>query len=98
MCPYILYLYSECGRDCCIYRVPRGCPSHRCKAKLKRSSSAARTDYVDYNHYSCKDTKAPFVYRGGGGDQNNSIHPLRKNVNVVTMPTHDVLLRHFRKA
>ena len=29
-----------------------GCPSHRCKAKLKRSSSAARTDYVDYNHCS----------------------------------------------
>ena len=29
-----------------------GCPSHRCKAKLKRSSSAARSDYVDYNHCS----------------------------------------------
>ena len=39
-------------------RVPWGCPSHRCKAKLKHSSSAARTDYVDDNHCSWKDTKA----------------------------------------
>ena len=39
-------------------RVPRGCPSHRCKAKLKHSSSAARTDYIEYNHCSCK---CPFV-------------------------------------
>ena len=30
-----------------------------------------------------------------GTDQNNSIHPLRKNINVVTMPTCDVLLCHF---
>ena len=40
-------------------RVPCGCPSHRCKAKLKYSSSEARTDYVDYNNCSCK---CPFVY------------------------------------
>ena len=30
-------------------------------------------------------------------DQKNSIHPLRKNINIVAMPTRDVLLRHFRK-
>ena len=28
---------------------------------------------------------------------NNSSHPLRNNINIVTMPTRDVLLRHFRK-
>ena len=33
----------------------------------------------------------------GWTDQNNSIHSLRKNINVVTMPTRDVSLRHFRK-
>ena len=27
----------------------------------------------------------------------NSNHLLRKNINIVTMPTHDVLLCHFRK-
>ena len=27
----------------------------------------------------------------------NSIHLLHKNINVVTMPTRDVSLRHFRK-
>ena len=32
-----------------------------------------------------------------GTDQNNSIHPLHKNINIVTMPTRDILLRHFRK-
>ena len=32
-----------------------------------------------------------------GTDQNNSIHPLRKNINIVTMPMRDILLRHFRK-
>ena len=45
-------------------RVPRGCPSHRGKAKLKRSRSAARTDYVDYNDCSCKDTQSLYVYQG----------------------------------
>ena len=84
--------------------------SHRCKAKLKHSSSAARTDYVDYNHCSCK---CPFVYHRVYNDctcktqrpltsirwtdQNNSIHSLCKNINIVTMPTCDVLLRHFRQ-
>ena len=31
-----------------------------------------------------------------GTDQNSSSHPLRNNINIVTMPTH-VLLRNFRK-
>ena len=30
-------------------------------------------------------------------DQNNSIHPSHKNIIIVTMPTRDVLLGHFRK-
>ena len=30
-----------------------------------------------------------------GQSENNSIHGLRKNINSVTMPTHDVLLRHL---
>ena len=72
----------------------RKCTSHCCKAKLKHLSSVARTDYVDYNHCTCKDTKAPYVYQGT--DQNNSIHPLHQNINVVTMSTQDIL-RHFRK-
>ena len=36
-------------------------------------------------------------HKGTALARHNSIHSLRKNINVVTMPTHDVLLRHFKK-
>ena len=33
----------------------------------------------------------------GPADRVNNIHALRQNISSVTMPTYDVLLRHFRK-
>ena len=32
-----------------------------------------------------------------GTNQNNSIHLLRKNINIITMPTRDALLHHLDK-
>ena len=90
-------------------RVPRGCRSHRCKAKLKRSSpqhilTAATTITALAKTQmplclSSGTTMTALARHKGYGwtDQNNSIHSLRKNINVVTIPTGDVSLRHFRK-
>ena len=55
---------------------------------LQRSRTASRS----LRH--CSNTKKSSIRET---DQNNSIHPLRKNINIVTMPTCNVLLRHFRK-
>lgn len=64
----------------------------RCNAKLKRSSSAAHiyTDYVDYNHCSCKDTKALSIRET---DQNNRVSTEVISLSSSSRPLH--VLKNF---
>ena len=71
-------------------RVPCWCSNHRCRAKLKRSSATLTTITA------LAKTQRPLMCIRQT-NQNNTIHPLRKNISIVTMHTADALLRHFRK-
>ena len=90
MCSWQCSTCHPGSSTCRVDRVARRCSSHRCKAKLKRSSTTSTTITA-----LAKTQRLLMSIRRN--NQNNSIHPLRKNINLVTMPTRDALLRHLEK-
>ena len=60
----------------------QGCPSHCFRSRL------AKRKAVQYVHFRDRCSQI--------GELVSSIHALRRNINNVTLPTCDVLLRHFR--
>ena len=75
--------------------LPAGFP----KEVLRGMSTAAHATTFDVTTYHATFIKILQQHQefDRGTNQNNSIDLLRKNINIVTMPMRDVLLRRFRK-
>ena len=81
-------MVREIASSICSKKLPPGFPKELLEGMLQRSRTVSRS----LRH--CSNTKKSLIR---GTDQNNRIHLLRKNINIVTMPTRDVLLHHYRK-
>ena len=82
-------MVREIASSICSEKLPPGFPKELLGGMLQRSRTVSRS----LRH--CSNTKKSLIR---GTDQNNRIHLLRnKNINIVTMPTRDVLLHHYRK-